>query len=146
MIMTFGSSEEQSQIYRIAKLGLLLKDGQTRPLTLFVLPFICEPLTCQQVFFCWNNFNDIKDLDLTDPSYGSSRLDVDILIGSNQYWQLVADETRHGNPGPVAINTVLGWVLSGPVPSTTPDVSSIFLVTRTLCVEGLPQDMQFLDN
>ena len=145
-IMTFGSSGEHTRICRIVKLGLLLKDGQTRPMTLFVVPLICEPLTCQPVSFCRDNFDYLQDLDLADPSDGSSRLDVDILIGSDLYWQLVTGETRCKNPGPVAVNTVLGWVLSGPVSSTTPDVPSACLVTHTLRVDGSPQDVQLLDD
>jgi len=39
---------------------------------------------------------------------------VDILIGSDQYWQLVTGEVRRGEGGPTALHTRLGWVLSGP--------------------------------
>ena len=77
-------------------------------MTLFVVPLICELLTCQLVSFCWDNFDNLKDLDLANPSDGSSQLNVDILIGSDLYWQLITGETHCGNPGPVAINTVLG--------------------------------------
>ena len=90
------------------KLGLLLKDGHTCLVTLFVVPLICEPLTCQPVSFCRHNFDYLQDLDLPNPSDGSSCLDVDILIGSDLYWQLVISETLCRNPGPVAVNTVLG--------------------------------------
>ena len=41
---------------------------------------------------------------------------IDILIGSDFYWHFMTGEIRfrmYG--GPVAINTHLGWVLSGPV-------------------------------
>ena len=41
--------------------------------------------------------------------------EVDILIGYDQYWNVVTGEVRKGTSGPTAINTILGWVLSGPV-------------------------------
>ena len=44
---------------------------------------------------------------------------IDILIGSDQYWQLVTGEVVKGKSGPTAMNTKLGWVLSGPVESST---------------------------
>ncbi|XP_067036295.1 uncharacterized protein [Acropora muricata] len=41
---------------------------------------------------------------------------IDILIGSDFYWQFMTGEMPFGMyGGPVAINTHLGWVLSGPV-------------------------------
>ena len=42
----------------------------------------------------------------------------DIHIGCDQYWNLVTGEVRRGEKGPTAINTRLGWVLSGPVEET----------------------------
>ena len=39
---------------------------------------------------------------------------IDILIGSDYYWQLVTGSICRGTSGPVAVHTKLGWVLSGP--------------------------------
>ena len=39
---------------------------------------------------------------------------MDKLIGSDFYWDLVTGGTIQGQCGPMAINTKLGWVLSGP--------------------------------
>ena len=79
-IMTFGSSGEQTRTCRTMKLGLLLKDGQTRPITLFVVPLICEPLICQLVSFYQDNVDYLKGLDLVNPSDASSFLDVDFSL------------------------------------------------------------------
>ena len=71
---------------------------------------------------------------------------IDLLIGSDQYWNLVTGETRRGSSGPVAINTRLGWVLSGPTASSPPEASSACLMTHTLRVDGQPQDSLMLDE
>ena len=55
------------------------------------------------------------DLDLADSSRVGDELEVDALIGSNNYWQLVTGQVIQGQSGPTAINTYLGWVLSDPV-------------------------------
>ena len=44
-----------------------------------------------------------------------ARKEPDILIGSDYYWDLVTGETKGGKDGPVAVQTRLGWVLSGPI-------------------------------
>ena len=104
-------------------------------------------MTCQPVSFCQDNFDHLAQLDLADPSDGSSHLDIDVLIGCDQYWELVTGETRRGNSGPVALNTELGWVLSGPVASPAWDTPSTCLVTHTLRVDGLTHDdLQVLDD
>ena len=42
-------------------------------------------------------------------------MDVDLLIGSDFYWNFLAGEIRRGEVGSVAMKTKVGWVLSGPV-------------------------------
>jgi hypothetical protein len=95
------------------------------------------------VSFCQENFGHLSHLSLADPSDDSSHLDVDVLIGSDQYWDMVTGETVRGDSGPVAINIKLGWVLSGPIASLAANVSSTCLVTHTLRVNGLLQDAIF---
>ncbi len=147
-IMTFGTSEEQPQVCDRVRLSLALKNGRTRQLKLFTVPIICEPLSCQPVSVCQDSFDHLMGLDLADPSDGRSRLDIDILVGSDQYWDLTTGETRRGRSGPVAINTELGWVLSGPAACTSPDQNQPFtsLTTHTLRVDGLPLAVQALDD
>ena len=140
-IMTFGSKEEKSQICKSVRVGLLHKDGRAQQLRLLVVPLICEPLTYQPISFCRANFDHLYDLDLADLSNSSSCAAVDILIGSDLYWDLVTGESRRGTSGPVAIKTVFGWVLSGPVKCGPPDESSTCLVTHILRVDGLSQSM-----
>ena len=109
-------------------------------------PSNLRALNCQPVSFSQENFEHLAGLDLADSSDGRSRLKIDILIGSDQYWELITGEIRQGNSGPVAIHTELGWVLSGPVASPTQDQPSTCLVTHALRVDNLPQDVQALDD
>ena len=131
--MTFGSSDEQTQICAFMKLSVILKDGGLHPLTLFSVPLICEPLTCQPVSFCQENFGHApSQLHLADPSDGASHLNIDILIGSDQYWELVTGETSRG-PAWSSGHQHQAWLglLSGPVASCEPDTpSSACLVTH----------------
>ena len=38
---------------------------------------------------------------------------IDVLIGSNHYWDLVTNEILHGDFGPTAVKSKFGWLLSG---------------------------------
>ena len=123
-IMTIGSVEETPQLCKFVKVGVILREGGTQSLTLFAVPSICERLASPPIAFCRDNFEHLSGLDLADSSDGCSRLEVDILIGSDQYWDLITGRTRRGTNGPVAIETKLGWVLSGPTSSPTQEQAS----------------------
>ena len=54
---------------------------------------------------------------------------VSILIGADNYWELVTGEIiRHEN-SPTAINTQPGWVLSGPIEELTTSVNMYQLMS-----------------
>ena len=58
-------------------------------------------------------FPVLKDLDLSDND--KDPRNVDLLIGADFYWSIVSGETRRCNDdGLTAINSKLGWILSGP--------------------------------
>ena len=43
-------------------------------------------------------------------------LEIDVLLGSDYLWSFQTGGTRRGRVGePVAVETELGWVLSGPL-------------------------------
>ena len=113
-IATFGSTREEPKVCQIVNIGMAGKGYPHMQLSLYVVPTTCEPLVSQPISACaWEN-QHLAFLDLADLSEGNHNLDVDILIGSNYYWELVMGGVRRGSSGPTAIHTKLGWVLSGP--------------------------------
>ena len=145
-VMTFGATDSRSQLCERVKLGLELKDGQTTQISLYTTPLICQPLTYQPISLCQDKFEHIMDLELADTSETNSHyLDVDILIGSDQYWNFITGEVRRGSFGPVAVNTKFGWVLSGPTTTDDNCQISASLLTRSLITNN-PSDLQYLDD
>ena len=82
----------------------------------YVIPTICAPISNQIIQFTQENYPHLHGLQLADNSHGSEELSVNLFIGADFYWHFVTGETvRDVTPGPVAILTKLGYVLSGPV-------------------------------
>ena len=79
-------------------------------------------------------FSHLAQFDLADNRDSRSPLEVDVLIGSDQYWDIVAGETIRGRCGPVAIVTRFGWVLSGPTKHVGSQSSVNLMITHTLNV------------
>ena len=90
-----------------------IKKSITVDVELYVVPKICSPISCQTIDLAQATYEHIIDLELADSTYGSRVLKIDILIGGDFYWKFVTGGIVRGESGPVAINTTLGWLLSG---------------------------------
>lgn len=92
------------------------------------VPLICEPLSGQNVTLASKKYQYLSNLDLADFGQSDSNLNVDILIGADYYWSLVTGRTKRGS-GPTAIETRLGWVLSGRATGLTLKSTSVNLLS-----------------
>ena len=108
---------------------------------------ICKPLAAQPITLCVANYSHLAQLELADSSDGKGAMDINMLIGADYYWELTTGRISRGESGPVAIHTKLGWVLSGPVPSSGQDEPSVNLITsHTLHVSSPEHTMETLDD
>jgi len=79
-------------------------------------PVICSSLPA---LVSVSKYSHLQSLDLAD-SGKLQQSGIDILVGSDYYWQVVTGDIVSGNCGPMAMSSRFGWLLSGPVshPST----------------------------
>ena len=105
-INAFGSKNEDITSCDMVQFQLDTERGHKLNLSAYVVPLICSHLS---------------GLKLADSANDGEEFDLDILIGSDYYWQLVTGHVIHGNDGPTAMHTKLGWVLSDPVKGAPPD-------------------------
>ena len=106
--------EEVLQTVEITSVAISSKIGNA----IHVL-FIFEPVSCQPIAYTKEEYRHLADLDLTHFSWVSDELQIDALIGSDHYWQLVTGIVIQVEGGPTAIHTYLGGVLSGPMSDAT---------------------------
>ena len=73
--------------------------------------------------------------------------EIDMLVGSDFYWDLVTGQIRRGSTGPVTIHTTIGWVISGSTcgPAET-DEKSHGLMTHMLRVNARFQSDSLLEE
>ena len=53
-------------------------------------------------------------MELADSASHDPFNDVDLLLRADYYWELATGRVKCGVDGPIAVETKLGWVLSGP--------------------------------
>ncbi|XP_064394514.1 uncharacterized protein LOC135341786 [Halichondria panicea] len=140
-IMAFGSAQNGDSVCEYVKLGLKLKNGETQNLSLFTVPTICEPLKPHPLVDYRRTYPHLSGLEFADDPEDAETIHVDMLVGSDHYWDLVTGALQRGTNGPVAIETRLGWVLSGPI--STPSMDSHGLITHSLHItcEGFEEKM-----
>ena len=89
----------------------------------------------------------LPSLELADASDGNTPLEVNLLIGSDYYWQQLTGEIRWGEEGPIAVLTQFGLVLSGPIAATGQEAPVVALVsTHTLRVDAEANHLKELDD
>ena len=91
---------------------------------------------------CSRMCSHIAPLNLADTHHGDTPVEVDMLVSSDFYWQMTTGEVIQGQGGPVAINTKLGWVLSGPVAVGDTDVNTSTVMTIHTLQIGIVSEEQ----
>ncbi|PFX11353.1 hypothetical protein AWC38_SpisGene24962, partial [Stylophora pistillata] len=107
---TFGENAYRTQKCQVVTLPLRSNKDQYVEISALNFPVICSPLPKR---IDVTKYPHLIDLDLADRS--AIDLDsIDILIGTDYYWDIVTGESIRGEFGPTAINSKFGWLLSGP--------------------------------
>ena len=105
----------------LVTVGIQTQSENCREVSLFSVPHICDALGNQPISMCLERCEHLRGLVLAEaPTDNSHRKEIDLLIGSDYYWCMVTGRTCRGLCGPLALETIFGWVLSGPAP---PDIS-----------------------
>lgn len=121
---TFRGGTYQDQRCEVITLPIQTIDSKYVAITVLNFPIICSPLT-ERV-----NLQDhlhLQELELADSA--ESPDSIDILIGSDHYWDFVTGETIRGDFGPTAVRSKLGWLLSGPTNSSQNKVVSNLVIS-----------------
>lgn len=129
---TFGENACRKQKRQVITLPLLSNKDEYVEISALNFPVICSPLPKR---IDVTKYPHLIDLDLADRSV-IDKDSIDILIGSDYYWGIVTGESIHGEFGPTAINSKLGWLLSGPTEEQY--VHKISEVVLNLIISGNP--------
>ena len=116
-IKTFGDNEGTVRTCDIVQLCVRSPyNSLCIYVTAYVVPIVCAPIRNQAISFAIGNYPHLEGLWLADyPAKMDETLNCNILIGANFYWQFISGKCRRGERGPIALESTLGWILSGPM-------------------------------
>ena len=115
-VKTFGASEAETRLRDVVDIELFpVKGQQSAKVQCYVVEEIAN-IPNERIDIVKKNFDHLKQIYFSDVTKHGESLQVDILIGANFLWEFMSGQTIRGGPQePVAIKTLLGWVLSGPL-------------------------------
>ena len=129
-LSTFGANYQLSHQVDIAMVNLLTKGGDTVLLSFLVVPCIATPL--QNTRINLDHLIHLHDLQLAHPLTAETEFEISLLIGADHNWDIVGDRVVRGM-GPTAVESKLGYLLSGPVQPTANQstTANVLMVTTS---------------
>lgn len=102
---TFGDDHFMKEQCDLVTLSLRGKEDDAE-ISALCFPKICSPLSASVDV---SRYPHLQGLDFTDASVvDGSQPNIDILIGSHFYFEILTDEVVHGDSGPVAVDSKFG--------------------------------------
>ena len=116
--------------------------GAKIPLRVLVVEKIATPLQTHKQQGV-EDLPHLRGLKLAHPISSAESFDVSLLIGADHYWDLVEDHVIRG-PGPTAVASKLGYLLSGPLPTSsgTSSTAVVNLLQTMSSTKGDELDLQ----
>ena len=134
VIQTFGHNTSKLKNVDIVQMKI---KGKSSNHSVYVeticVPETCSPLKNQNIETAAGQYENLLNLDFADCSEGEDSLEVGVLIGLDFYYSFVSGVVKKGTKGPVAIESCLGWMLSGPYNNLN-ETSTNMITTHALHV------------
>ena len=115
-VSTFGQQAKESQQRDVVQLELMpVQGGKAVHVEAFVVPEISN-IQNESLEVVKYHYPHLEGLWLSDVCRNKERLEIDILVGADFLRSFQTGRVVRGEPDqPVAIETEIGWVLSGPL-------------------------------
>ena len=115
ILKTFGKSDDAIQTLDVVQIFIRSSVCKSFAIEVICVPFLCDPLSNQNICSVVKRHPFLKSFELAEVYNDSSPMEVQILVGLDFYHSFFTGKTVRTKGGPTANETVLGWVLSGPI-------------------------------
>ena len=146
-IQAFGSTETKEKVRDVVEISLVSLNGRKKvKVHCFVVDEIASIANVHPEKVK-TRYSHIKDVYFSDVCRNHDVLEINVLIGSDNFWKFQQNEVKRGGPDdPVAVKTVLGWVLSGPLQGKSLNSTSIVNVNYVPSFSLMSSEKQRVDE
>ena len=129
-LTSFGADSPSRRSLDVATVAIQTITGEKINISVLIVPTIALPLQ-NPLRASIKEFPHLKGLPLAYPISENENFEISILIGADYYWHFVQDHVVRGD-GPTAVQSKLGYLLSGPLPAQTQcNLISLHVTTTT---------------
>ena len=143
-ISAFGASEASNQMLPVTTIFLKTTNGDEIPISVLVIPRISQPLR-NLPFSYVKKLPYLQDIRLTHAVSNNQEFDISLLIGADFYWSIVQETVIRG-PGPTAVKSKLGYLLSGPLYNCVTSMTSSVLHLSTSESKTISSESMWNEN
>ena len=128
-VASFGTTALTQQKLGTTMVEVETESGELIPLSVLIVPSISAPIQ-NSISTSVRSMRHLRGLKLTQPVTSEGNFTISLLIGTDYYWSFVQDHIVRGQ-GPIAQQSKLGYLLSGPLPSAISEETSSALLQIT---------------
>ena len=112
-VSSFGAQVSPSRTLAVASMFVHALNGTRIQISVLIVPKLAAPIR-NSVRAHLHAIPYLQQLPLAHPVTGDENFDISVLIGADHYWHFIQDHIVRG-PGPTAVQSKLGYLLSGPL-------------------------------
>ena len=140
-LASFGTASRTHQNLPVTTVKIETANGELIPISTLVVPTIAAPIQ-NAVPIALSTMPYLQGLKLAHPVTSNKNFTIQILIGADYYWKFVQDTIIRGD-GPIAQESKLGYLLSGPLPCSLSQSATSILLQMT---SSVPPEEPNLEN
>jgi len=131
-VSSFGAQVSAVKSLAVAPIFIHTLNGTKILVTVLIVPKLAAPV-CNSVRTHLSLLSYLQHLPLAHPVTNDENFDITILIGADFYWCFVQDFVVRGD-GPTAVESRLGYLLSGPLPLSQSVSTSYVQISSLSCL------------
>ena len=119
-IASFGATSRRTMTLPRVRVNLICQDGSAMEVIANVMPWICCPVVKSPIDL--DQYPEIRQVELADTVVSAPEtVEIDLLIGTDHYFDIVGTERMQLNNGLVLLSSKLGFIPAGRTDSVIGD-------------------------
>jgi hypothetical protein len=139
-LAAFGDANRSIRNLGKAIVDLQTQSGQKIFMKVLIVTTIAAPLQ-NNINFDASKLHYLQRLKLAHPVCSGDKFEISMLIGADYYWEIVQNKIIRGK-GPTAVQSRLGYLLSGPMSNSTGNTTSASMLNILIQHKNAEYDLE----
>ena len=144
IVSSFGEHISMPTRFAVTTISIHTLNGSQIPISVLIVPKLAAPVR-NSIRTHLNQFSYLQGLTQAHPVTSDENFSILVLIVADYYWQFIQDHVVRGD-GPTAVQSRLGYLLSGPLPLPQPTSTTSLHISILSCTTENARDSSTIDT